>query len=449
MTSLERRRLLEHGERPLPVVSQLTGVDAEVERRAGQAEHVEPAAERRQPAVCDPRAAVRAEARLDEVELRAELVGRRVAVGAEPFPDRREPAPVRLGRIAIGWETDGRDGVVRIDERARHAPGGRERADVAPQQVADELRATLDRLAHRLGARVGVSVEVAADPRAEPERAPGKALAPGRDETGGGVPEAVLEEPERLPDLVDDARAVGPDLVRLPEDGDLLRERRLPLAALRRRQADVVELVEELGDPTMLLEDRARQRLGRVRRENELDRDPLGSGRDLLRGDRVSPEELDGLGERLARRSAQALVLSAAPHPVVLLGDVGEVEVDGEGAEDDGLRLDVERRDRLGERSGGAFVAAPPEACEEAHPLLEAEDALALLLGEDPPEDLPEEPDVRAERSVWRGVGRVAHGSHSARPQAVAATRRRVRSASRPARGPSPPRRRGRAPARR
>ena len=72
---------------------------------------------------------------------------------------------------------------------------------------------------------------------------------------------------------------------------------------------------------------------------------------DLLARDAVPLEELERLGERLARCSTFALVLAATAHPVVLLGDVGEVEVDRERAEDDRLRLDVERRDRLGERS--------------------------------------------------------------------------------------------------
>ena len=42
-------------------------------------------------------------------------------------------------------------------------------------------------------------------------------------------------------------------------------------------------------------------------------------------------------------RSPLALVLAPATHAVVLLGDVRQVEVDGEGAQDDRLRIDVER----------------------------------------------------------------------------------------------------------
>jgi hypothetical protein len=65
----------------------------------------------------------------------------------------------------------------------------------------------------------------------------------------------------------------------------------------------------------------------------------------------VPLEQRERLGERLARCSTFALVLAATAHPMVLLGDVGEVEVDRERAEDDRLRLDVERRDRRGKRS--------------------------------------------------------------------------------------------------
>ena len=93
-------------------------------------------------------------------------------------------------------------------------------------------------------------------------------------------------------------------------------------------------------------------------------------------------------------------MLAAAPDAVVLFGDVGEVEVDGERAQDDGLRLDVERLDRLREGPGGTGVAAATEPCEQANALFEAVELLAFLLGEHASEDLAEQADVRAERRV-------------------------------------------------
>ena len=385
-------------------------MQTKVERRSGQPEQVEATPQGGQASLGDPRAAVRSEARLDKIELGMDIVGRPVGVVAEPLPDRRQPPPVRLGGVAPGSEVDGADGLVGVDEGARHAPGGGERADVAAEKLADEGRPALHRLAHRLGACIRVSVEIASDPRPEPQRRAGQTLAPDGEEVGGGVPEAVLEEPERLPDLVDDARPLRTNLVCLPQDRDLLGERDLAVEPLGGREAHVVELLEERGQAAVLLEDRARQRFRRMGGEDELDGYPARRRRDVVAGDTVPLEQRERLGERLPRRPALALVLAAAPDAVVLFGDVGEVEVDGERAQDDGLRLDVERRDRLGERTLRAGVAAPAEPCEQADALLEPVDVLSLLLGEDASEDLAEQADVRAERRVGRRVGGPAHG---------------------------------------
>ena len=159
--------------------------------------------------------------------------------------------------------------------------------------------------------------------------------------------------------------------------------------------------------------------------------------RDVVARDAVPLEQRERLGERLARRPALALVLAAAPDPVVLLGDVGEVEVDGERAQDDGLRLDVERRDRLGERALDAPESPRrPSRASRRMRSSSAVDVLSLLLGEDASEDLAEQADVRAERRVGRRVGGPAHG-----PTLPASVLTRPgRSASRPGRGPSRPR---------
>ena len=117
-----------------------------------------------------------------------------------------------------------------------------------------------------------------------------------------------------------------------------------------------------------------------MRGQHELDRDALGRGRDLPGAHTLAVEQLERLVERLAQRAALALDLAATANTVVLLGDVREVEVDGERPQHDRLRVDVELRDGLTERPGRARVAATPEPGEEADPLLEAEDVVALLL---------------------------------------------------------------------
>src|SRR5205823_6596034 len=104
---------------------------------------------------------------------------------------------------------------------------------VAVTRVEQGPRA-LERLPDRVRPGVRVAVGVAADPRAEPQRRrrPRKAVAVVREQALGGVHEAQLEEPVPAADLVGDARTARTDLVRLPEQRDLGRERPLDITLL-------------------------------------------------------------------------------------------------------------------------------------------------------------------------------------------------------------------------
>ena len=98
-------------------------------------------------------------------------------------------------------------------------------------------------------------------------------------------------------------------------------------------------------------------------------------------------------------------VLAAAADPVLLLGDVRELEVEGEGAQDARLPLGRQRRDR-----GTQLVERRPAsrlARERPHPLDVGEQLLALLLDEHPPEQVAEQADVAPQRRVG---GSVANG---------------------------------------
>ena len=115
-------------------------------------------------------------------------------------------------------------------------------------------------------------------------------------------------------------------------------------------------------------------------------------------GDACALELAERVGERLPRHAALVLVLAPAPDPMVLLGDVGELEEERERAEHGRLLLEAELRDRLPERlprAAGARIAG-----ERPDPLLAVEQLLALLLDEDPPEQVAEQADVRAESAV-------------------------------------------------
>ncbi len=185
-------------------------MDAEVELRDVEAEDLDAPAQRRQATVGDSLAAVRAEARVEEVELREELVGSAVPVLPEPCPDGAEAPPVRLVDVLAGGDAGDVLGEPRVGrhERRRHAPRGRELANLPPVELERQRARPLERVLHRLGPGVRVAVRVASDPRSERERGRSAGQAPAQlaDEAGRRLPEALLEEPEAVPDLVDDVR---------------------------------------------------------------------------------------------------------------------------------------------------------------------------------------------------------------------------------------------------
>ena len=155
-----------------------------------------------------------------------------------------------------------------------------------------------------------VAVEVAADPRAEAQRRrrAGDERPQLCEDARRGVPQRGFDEPESGADLVDDARPARAHLVGLPEDRDLLGEVAADTRLGGGRQIRVVELAQQRRKVAVLGEDGAPRRLRRVGGEDELDRDPPHG---LLHVG--LSEELDRLGEGLARRLALVLVLAAAP----------------------------------------------------------------------------------------------------------------------------------------
>jgi len=118
---------------------------------------------------------------------------------------------------------------------------------------------------------------------------------------------------------------------------DLGGERRLDLAAAPRCEQRVIELGEKRGDAQVRREHGPACRLGRVRGQHELQRDPL---LELLRRDSLEPSER--VVERLRRDALLQLVRAEPAHAMVLLGDVRELEVEREGAQH--ARLPVERQ---------------------------------------------------------------------------------------------------------
>ena len=217
------------------------------------------------------------------------------------------------------------------------------------------------------------------------------------EEPFGCVDQALLEEPVAVADLVDNARTPRPDLIRLPERRDLGGELVLDLLAAKRCELRVVELGEQRRDSQVRSEDGAARRLGRMRREHELER---YAALDLLGGDVSS--RLNGVGKRLRHDSLLDRVGAPAADPVLLLGDVREREVERERAQD--ARLPLERQPDDGGREVVVRGTGARGAGERPNALDVVEERLVLLLDEHPAEQVAEHADVAPERGVGGGV---------------------------------------------
>ena len=146
---------------------------------------------------------------------------------------------------------------------------------------------------------------------------------------------------------------------------------------------------------------RAPRGFGRVRGQNELEGEALRRPGELLRPDTGLLEAGERLGERLARHALLVLVLPPAPQAMVLLCNVGELEIEAEGTEDLRLAVKVEPADCLAELCpGGGAVALPGVAGQEPDPLLLGKQLLTLLFDEHQAEQVAEEAYVAPERSV-------------------------------------------------
>ena len=220
----------------------------------------------------------------------------------------------------------------------------------------------------------------------------------------------MLEEPEPVPDLVGEARPTVTNLVGLPEDRDLLAELALDVLFLPRRGSGV-ERREQLGHTQVCEQVRPPRCLGRVRGQDELERNSGHACAKLVRVDVA--KALEGIGEGLARRLLILRgVLAAAAQAVMLLGDVDQLEVEAERSENVGL---IARRQRPHGVANSVDVAGRARiARAQPDPFLRLEQLIAFLLDEDLAQHRAEQANVAAERGVGLRTCISSHDHHCA-----------------------------------
>ncbi len=198
-----------------------------------------------------------------------------------------------------------------------------------------------------------------------------------------------------------------PHFAGLPRGRDLESERVDQLVALGRRQVHVIAHGQQIRDAAELLHQRASRDLGGVRREDELHPQIHHRVVQPLRRDAAgnqSPERLVA-GSDLWRRIWRAKIRPPATDPVMLLGDIGEIEELRERARDGKGFLDGHLLEQPRQRGEVGVAAASRFLRQRADALDPIERRLAFLSPKRFPQQLPKQAHV-----VSQGFGQlVAH----------------------------------------
>ena len=275
--------------------------------------------------------------------------------------------------------------------------GVADRVGQQPAQEVDQFEGVGDAVlvledqyvAGDVGRDVGVAVAVATDPGAEGERAGARGdLDADALKLGGEVLQDVadragvqlVEVVDGVAGLVGRFGAYDAQFVRLPDEVDVLGQTGVVPAPVRLDDGGL----QQGGDTAQLVEDRAPGRFRGVGREDRANVEVLDRGAQVV-GVGVL-EAVGGAGEEAALGGALGAQFAA---PVDLLGDVGEVEVGGEGADELGGGLQFGAAQQFG---GGLAVLAG----QVADLLHEFQQLRALLADEGLSEQVAQAPDVGA-----------------------------------------------------
>ncbi len=382
-------------------------------------------------AVGEEAAAVLAQGGLDDAQVVDELGGAEVvaalfvggALGEallgvlQLLPDAGGLEPVRLlGVEALVAGADlgqplqvGLEGGQQFVRGARVADGVGEEA----AQLVDHLQGVVDAVfvlededvPGHVGGDVGVAVAVAADPGAEGEGAGVvRELDAGALQLGGEVLQDVadgtgvefVEVVDGVAGLVGGLGPYDAQFVGLPHQVDVLGEAGVEAAAV----GLVDRGVQEGGDAAQLVEDGAAGGLGGVRGEDGAHVEVADRFAQVLGVGVLEP--VGRAGEQSALGGALGAEFAAA---VDLFGDVGEVEVGGEGAHELGGGLQFGAAQQFG---GGLAVLAG----ESAYLLDEFQQLGALLADEGLPEEITQPADVGAQLAAGRRGGLVVGTAH-------------------------------------
>ena len=215
----------------------------------------------------------------------------------------------------------------------------------------------------------------------------------------------LVEEDHRAADLVEWGRASGTERARAPQDRQLLAEAAAELGVLPRRQARVIEAIEEAIDAAQGDEQGAPAGLRGMRGEDGAE---AQGGEARVDPGRVAPRDRghrlrDALGKQ--GRGAGALPPAQLSKAMLLLREVDELEVERERIRQALPALGIEMIQPFCQPPGRGLVGALPERHEVPPRLLDEGQQLGpALLRDDLAEKRPKEPHLPRERVARSGA---------------------------------------------
>jgi len=434
-----------------------------------EAEHVDRASHRAQPAARQAAEIGRAQRLVQRVEIGPEVDGRGIRLGRadrrmrrlEPvkLPGGRGQARIKPGeRPPIGLVlplgcTVGRVVRQRLQPSGdpHHAAVDRQLGAQAMQLLEMEAERTTtlhrQRLPRHLGGDERIAVAIAADPAAHAEErrhlATELVLQVGI-ELGKGRQEGVVVIGEPVGDLVEHAQPVVAHQAGLPQGQHVAPQRPAIAAELLGREMHPVALVKQAGDLHLAVDDALAPHLGRMRGQHGHTESGRKEGVELLPGQpRVARASKRGRHGAAVRRRALHLVGTGPTDVVLVLGEVGQVREVAEGADDADRQIRRQAaHDRL-QLAARRLVGVAVELHRRAADMFDQlEHRFALLGAHRVAQDAPQQARIVAQRDVllrrFAGVGAgLVHGSSLAQrgddPAPARVTRRQRRDDPPPA----------------
>ena len=257
-----------------------------------------------------------------------------------------------------------------------------------------------------------VAVTITTDPRAEPDRSgldrqsAAGALTQAAVERSAierkGIPERFLEDRQRRPDFVERRRPFPSHFFRLPGGSDLATQRLDQRFSLETRHVAVIEIGQGIGDPTVLVLERAPHDFGGVGRDHQLDAEAADGAVQGISRHAARQEPRERLFDRgRLRTGARITLIRPAPaNAMMLLGDVGEVQEVREAARDRQHRFDRHRPQLGGERLEPVRRRHAGPLGERTYALHALEERLSFLAPQRLAEQFAEQTHVVAQRPV-------------------------------------------------